>query len=155
MPFKVEVISSSPKSVLGEGPHWDEQSQSLLYNDIYGTDASVLRYDYNENKVYSAKIDGEPIVGFIIPVANTTKTCDFDEYAVGLSRRVGIIHWVKLQTIICFILRVFIILNIRMVNQKKHCSVRSLLRLKTINPIIVLMMPKPVLSADSTVVQCV
>ncbi|XP_031628235.1 regucalcin-like [Contarinia nasturtii] len=93
MSFKVEVVASSPKSILGEGPHWDEQSQSLFYCDIYGTDASVLRYDYNENKVYSAKIDGEPIVGFIIPVANTTKTCDFDEYAVGLGRRVGIVHW--------------------------------------------------------------
>lgn len=53
--------------VLGEGPHWDEQLQSLFYNDIYGTEASILRYDYKENKTYSAKIDGEPVVGFIIP----------------------------------------------------------------------------------------
>lgn len=92
MPIKVETVPS-PKSLLGEGPHWDEQTQSLYYNDIYGEEASILRYDYSENKVYSAKIDGEPIVGFIIPVANTTKTCELDEYAVGLSRRVGIVHW--------------------------------------------------------------
>lgn len=87
MAFKVEVVPS-PKSVLGEGPHWDATHQSLFYNDIYGNEASILRYDFKENKTYSARIDGESVVGFIIPVANTT-----DEYAVGLGRRVGIIHW--------------------------------------------------------------
>lgn len=87
MPFKVEVVPS-PQSVLGEGPHWDEATQSLYYNDIYGKEASILRYDYKEKKVYSAKIDGEPVVSFIIPVANTT-----DQYAVGIGRRVGIIQW--------------------------------------------------------------
>ncbi|XP_055326181.1 regucalcin-like [Sitodiplosis mosellana] len=92
MSFKVEAVPS-PKSILGEGPHWDEQLQSLFYNDIYGTEASILRYDFKENKTYSAKIDGEKIVGFIIPVANTTKTCELDEYAVGICRRVGIVHW--------------------------------------------------------------
>lgn len=88
MGYKVEVVKTSPKSELGEGPHWDEMSQSLFYNDIYGTEASILRYDFNENKVYSAKIDGEPIVSFIIPVANT-----IDQYAVGIGRRVGIVQW--------------------------------------------------------------
>lgn len=72
----------------GEGPHWDEGRQSLFYNDIYGDQASIFRYDFNENKVYSALIDGEPVVGFIIPVADAT-----DEYAVGLGRRVGVVHW--------------------------------------------------------------
>lgn len=71
---------------LGEGPHWSQEHQSLYYNDIYGDKASILRYDFKENKVYSAKIDGEPIVGFIIPVTS-------NEFAVGLDRRVGIVHW--------------------------------------------------------------
>lgn len=87
MSFKVEALPS-PNLVLGESPHWDEAHQSLFYNDIYGKEASILRYDYAENKVYSATIDGEKVIGFIIPVANTT-----DEYAVGLGRRVGIVHW--------------------------------------------------------------
>lgn len=85
MAFKVEVLPS-PKSVLGEGPHWSEEQQSLYYNDIYGDKESILRYDFKENKVYSAKIDGEPIVGFIIPVSA-------DEFAVGLDRRVGVVQW--------------------------------------------------------------
>lgn len=88
MSFKVELIPS-PKSALGEGPHWDEIKQSLFYNDIYGKEASILRYDFNENKVYSATIDHEPVVSFIIPHANTT----MDEYALGIGLRVGIVHW--------------------------------------------------------------
>lgn len=88
MPFKVEVVAS-PKSVLGEGPHWDETHQSLFYNDIYGNGSSILRYDFNENKVYSATIDLEPVVSFIIPHANST----LDEYAIGIGRRVGVVHW--------------------------------------------------------------
>lgn len=48
-----------------------------------------MRYDFNENKVYSATIDGEPIISFIIPVANQS-----DQYAVGIGRRVGIVQWV-------------------------------------------------------------
>lgn len=87
MPFKVELVPS-PKSVLGEGPHWDEAKQSLFYNDIYGKEASILRYDFNENKVYSATIDREPVVSFIIPHVNT-----LDEYAIGIGLRVGVVHW--------------------------------------------------------------
>lgn len=87
MSFKVELVPS-PKSELGEGPHWDEASQSLFYNDIYGNDASILRYDYKQNRVYGAKVDGEPVVSFIIPVANTT-----DQYALGIRKRVGIVEW--------------------------------------------------------------
>lgn len=87
MSFKVEQVPS-PKSWLGEGPHWDEGTQSLYYNDIYGKEASLLRYDYKENKVYSATIDGEQVVSFIIPVANQS-----DQYAVGIGRRVGIVNW--------------------------------------------------------------
>lgn len=52
---KVEVVPS-PTSIIGEGPHWDADSQSLYYNDIYGNQASILRYDIKENKTYTAVI---------------------------------------------------------------------------------------------------
>lgn len=95
MPFKVEVVPSSPKTMLGEGPHWDETHQSLFYNDIYGKDASIFRYDFNEDKVYSATIDLEdPVVGFIIPHAN----CTLDEYVIGIGKRVGVVHWDGVST---------------------------------------------------------
>lgn len=83
----VEVVPS-PVSTIGEGPHWDVKSQSLYYVDIYGNESSLLRYDYNENKTYTATIDREPVVSFILPVENTV-----DQFAVGLGRRVGIVQW--------------------------------------------------------------
>lgn len=94
MSFKIEVVPSSPKSILGEGPHWDETHQSLFYNDIYGKEASILRYDFKQNKVYSATIDvEEPVVGFIIPHANT-----LEEYVIGIGKRVGVVHWDGVST---------------------------------------------------------
>lgn len=53
--YKVEVVPS-PLSVLGEGPHWDVETQSLYYIDIYGNKASINRYDYAENKTYGATV---------------------------------------------------------------------------------------------------
>lgn len=96
MPVKVEVVLSSPKSNIGTRPHWDEATQSLFYTDIYGTDATILRYDVKEEKVYAATVDQEPVVSFIIPVANTT-----DKYAIGIGQRVGIIHWDGKSTKAC------------------------------------------------------
>lgn len=111
---KVEVVPS-PFAVIGEGPHWDVDTQSLYYNDIYGKETSILRYDLKENRVYSAVVgknilsfflncssiqvnitsslsilltEGEPGVSFIIPVAGTK-----DQFAVGIGRRVGIVQW--------------------------------------------------------------
>ncbi|XP_031628871.1 regucalcin-like [Contarinia nasturtii] len=89
MSFKVEKVPST-RTIVGTRAHWDELTQSLYYNDVEGT---IFRYDYKENKVYSATVDGEKVVGFIIPVANATKTSAKDEYALGLGRRVGIVHW--------------------------------------------------------------
>lgn len=76
----------SPKSVLGEGPHWDAQTQNLYYVDIYGP--SILRYSLDENKVYSASVDGENAISFILPVEGTT-----NEFAIGIGRRIGVVSW--------------------------------------------------------------
>lgn len=83
--YKVEVLPS-PISVLGEGPHWDIERQSLYYNDIYG--GSIHRYDYAENKTYNAKVDGEAVIAFIIPVKDTT-----DEFIIGTGKRITLISW--------------------------------------------------------------
>lgn len=86
--YKVEVVESSPRSVLGEGPHWDVERQCLYYIDIYGTSQSVSRYDYNEDKTYNAKIPGYPVVSFIIPVDKTN-----DQFLVGVGKKLLIIQW--------------------------------------------------------------
>lgn len=82
------MIPSSPRSVIGEGPHWDAGSQSLYYVDIYGTECTILRYCPAEDRVYCANIIDEPFVTFIIPVAGRS-----NEFAVGLVHTVGIIRW--------------------------------------------------------------
>ena len=86
--YKVEVVESSPISVLGEGPHWDIDRQSLYYNDIYGDKQSISRYDYKENKTYNAIIPGHPVISFIIPVDNTN-----DQFIVGAGKKIVLIKW--------------------------------------------------------------
>lgn len=86
--YKVEVVESSPISVLGEGPHWDVDRQSLYYIDIYGDKQSISRFDYKENKTYNAVIPGYPVVSFIIPVDKT-----HDQFIVGAGKKIALIRW--------------------------------------------------------------
>lgn len=86
--YKIEVVEASPQSVLGEGPHWDVARQSLYYIDIYGTNQSITRYDYNEDKAYNAKIPGYPVLSFIIPVDGTD-----DQFLVGVGKQLLVIQW--------------------------------------------------------------
>ncbi|XP_065365391.1 uncharacterized protein LOC135958414 [Calliphora vicina] len=85
MSYKIEEIPGSLAD-MGEGPHWDVASQNLYYVDINA--GKILRYSYNENKVYKAKVEGEEYASFIIPVEGTT-----DQFAVGCGRRVLIVRW--------------------------------------------------------------
>jgi gluconolactonase len=86
--YKVEPVDSTPISVLGEGPHWCVERQSLYYNDIYGDKQSISRYDYQENKTYNAKIPGHPVISFIIPVDGTN-----DQFIVGSGKKIVLIQW--------------------------------------------------------------
>ncbi|XP_055588960.1 regucalcin [Uranotaenia lowii] len=83
--YKVEQVPS-PLNVLGEGPHWCIERQSLYYNDIYG--GTIHRYDYAQNVTYTAKIDGYPVIGFIIPVKNS-----HTEFIIGTDRKLTLIDW--------------------------------------------------------------
>lgn len=79
---------ASPRSYCGEGPHWDVATQSLYYIDIDGPNETILRYDYYENKTYGAKVDGVPLMTFVLPVEETV-----DEFLVGTKRCGQIIRW--------------------------------------------------------------
>ncbi|XP_031634677.1 regucalcin-like [Contarinia nasturtii] len=89
MSFKVEAVQS-PKTIISTRCHWDEQMQSVFYNDVEGV---ILRYDFKENKVYSATVDGESAIAFVIPIANPKKPGPTDEFAVGFGRRVAVVQW--------------------------------------------------------------
>lgn len=79
---------TSPRSLCGEGPHWDKGTQSLYYIDIDGPNETILRYDYSENKTYGATVDGVPLMTFVLPVEDTV-----DEFLVGTKRSGQIIRW--------------------------------------------------------------
>lgn len=91
MSYKIEEITGSLAD-MGEGPHWDVTTQNLYYVDINA--GKILRYSYNENKVYKAKVDGERFASFIIPVEGTN-----DQFAVGCGRRVLVVRWDGLSKI--------------------------------------------------------
>lgn len=86
--YSVTPIMTSPRSYLGEGPHWDQKTMNLYYVSIGGNDSTILRYCYSDGKVYGARIKGHPIVTFIIPVDGTK-----DQFAVGLIHTCGVIQW--------------------------------------------------------------
>uniref|UniRef100_A0A6P4EEM9 Pyruvate kinase n=2 Tax=Drosophila rhopaloa TaxID=1041015 RepID=A0A6P4EEM9_DRORH len=85
MSYKVEAIPGSHAG-LGEGPHWDVDTQSLYYVDL--DSAGINRYDFKQNKVYKAKIEGETFASFILPIDKKPQ-----EFAVGCARRVSIVKW--------------------------------------------------------------
>lgn len=85
--MRIERVPS-PKSLCGEGPHWDVATQSLYYIDIYGPESTILRYDFNEDKTYAAKVDNEPLMTFVLPVEGTT-----DEFLVGTNSTAKVICW--------------------------------------------------------------
>ncbi|KAL9882926.1 regucalcin isoform 1-T1 [Glossina fuscipes fuscipes] len=90
MTYQVEPLANS-YAELGEGPHWDVETQNLYYVDITG--GKLLRYSYKDDKVYEAKIEGEDLASFVVPVAGT-----LDTFAVGAGRRVIIVKWDGIST---------------------------------------------------------
>lgn len=86
--IEVKLLLSSPRSYCATRGHWDENSQSLYYVDIEGPDTTLLRYDYAEDKTYAATIVNEPILTFILPVANTN-----DQFLVGTKNQAIVIQW--------------------------------------------------------------
>lgn len=84
--IKVERVSSSPKGHLYEVPHWDKRTRSLYFADV--PDSILLRYDYDEDRVYSATIDNAPPLLFILPIK-----CTKDQFLVGMERKAVIVRW--------------------------------------------------------------
>ncbi|XP_054738924.1 regucalcin-like isoform X2 [Anastrepha obliqua] len=85
MSYKIEQLPNS-YGFLGEGPHWDIETQSLYFVDI--ENAKLFRYDHQQNKTYSAIVEGEKLASFIIPVEGES-----GKFAVGCERRVVVVSW--------------------------------------------------------------
>jgi len=85
MSYKVEPLPNSVAD-LGEGPHWDIATQNLYYVDI--VNGKLLRYDFNENKVYHCKIENVSVVGFVVPVEGEP-----NHFVVGAERDISVVEW--------------------------------------------------------------
>lgn len=69
-------------------PHWDPIARSLYYVNINGDNSSLLRYDYDENRVYEATIDGAQTLQFLLPIE-----CTKDRFLVGIGKTAVIAKW--------------------------------------------------------------
>uniref|UniRef100_V5GXT7 Regucalcin n=1 Tax=Anoplophora glabripennis TaxID=217634 RepID=V5GXT7_ANOGL len=70
--------------VFGEGPHWDEETQSLYFVDVM--DKSICRYVPDTKKVTKANVGA--MVSIIIPVKG-----EKDTFLIGRERELLIITW--------------------------------------------------------------
>ncbi|XP_046546967.1 regucalcin-like isoform X2 [Haliotis rubra] len=69
MPYKVETVLKDAVSTIGEAPHWDDATQTLLYVDILKGD--IHRYDPANGKVDVLHLDGGVgFVNFVVPRKN-------------------------------------------------------------------------------------
>ncbi|XP_014277363.1 regucalcin [Halyomorpha halys] len=80
----VEKLPIRPLGV-GEGPHWDIETQSLYLIDSAGI--AIVRYDLATNKAFIAKPDLAAL-SFIIPVAGTK-----GKFIIGSGLKLYIIGW--------------------------------------------------------------
>ncbi|XP_053675605.1 regucalcin-like [Anopheles nili] len=82
---KVTVVPG-PLLQLGEGPHWDVDSQSLYYVCILSS--TLHRYDWRESKTYSASIEGSTYASFVIPVKGHP-----GQFVVGSGTQLLVVTW--------------------------------------------------------------
>ncbi|CAA9995026.1 unnamed protein product [Nesidiocoris tenuis] len=70
---------------LGEGPHWDPESQSLFFVDIRGP--KIFKYSPQTNTTISISLGTDP-VGFVVPVKGQP-----DRFIVGEKLNLTLVHW--------------------------------------------------------------
>uniref|UniRef100_A0A0B6ZJX7 Regucalcin n=1 Tax=Arion vulgaris TaxID=1028688 RepID=A0A0B6ZJX7_9EUPU len=79
---KIEVAVKSCCPSIGEGPHWDVKSESLLYVDIMT--GGIHCWDSATGQESKINLDGS--VGFVIP-------CDRGGLIAGLNRTISYMDW--------------------------------------------------------------
>lgn len=78
---KIEVLGNF---MLGEGPHWDHQTQALYFVDI--SKKTIHKYIPSLEKHTYLKVD--KMSSFIIPVTGSS-----DRFVISLERDIGILTW--------------------------------------------------------------
>ncbi|PVD23868.1 hypothetical protein C0Q70_17142 [Pomacea canaliculata] len=78
----VEVAIKNSCSKVGEGPHWDDTTQSLLYVDVIAHDV----HRWNSVTGEDTKVHLKDTVGHVIPRRR-------GGYMVGLGRKLSLLEW--------------------------------------------------------------
>lgn len=82
-----EITNETQRCILGEGPHYDVNSQNLYYVDIAAP--AIFRYSLETGKIFKATIrNNNSKLGFITPIEGTT-----DEFVIGADRDLTVIKW--------------------------------------------------------------
>ncbi|XP_023312824.1 regucalcin-like [Anoplophora glabripennis] len=82
---KVERITEIETVELGEGPHWDAETQSLYFVDIFGK--SIHKY-VPVTKKHTKAVIGTNHVSLIIPVRG-----EKDKFLISIGRELAIVTW--------------------------------------------------------------
>lgn len=89
--FKVEQITGTTMNFVGEAPFYDGQTNNLFWTDIIG--GQIFRMDLDTSRVYTARILGETVISFIVPVDGIT-----NQFVIGAGKRVLLINWDGIHT---------------------------------------------------------
>lgn len=81
---RVELIKEIPKLELGEGPHWDIETQSLYFVDIFGKTI----HKFNPSTGQHTKATFDKPVSLIVPVKGKR-----DQFVISIERELSIVTW--------------------------------------------------------------
>jgi gluconolactonase len=79
----IEVITE--RVTLGEGPHWDEATQTLYFVDIFGQ--AIHKYVPSTNTHTKVVIEGGPVT-MVVPVEGTS-----DQFVISIGRKLVLVTW--------------------------------------------------------------
>lgn len=69
-------------------PQWDVKTQSLYYVNIDSSNSTLNRYDYKEDRVYEATVDGAGDLLFIMPMK-----CKKHRFLIGIENKAVVAVW--------------------------------------------------------------
>lgn len=90
--FKVEAMTGTTMTLVGESPMYDGETDNLYWTDIMG--GQIFRMDLGTKKMWTARILGETYISFIMPVDGTT-----DQFIIGAGKRLLLITWDGVHTL--------------------------------------------------------
>lgn len=96
----ISSIGTPSEVLFGQNPHWDVETNSLYFVDLFGK--LLIRYSYTNQKLDWLKVDGIETPGYFMPIQ-----CSFDRYAVGANDTAYIMMFLALADAKLVLFRTF------------------------------------------------